>query len=281
MADMVLVVHGIDNRDPSAFEAQIQYLKSRTNDAYTFIPGFWGELGGISEGLSDALPVMREVKQREDYEKAGNVIDWLGQVHGELVGDASGEQEIAELLTRAVRGHLGIANHPTKANQVAGDSLDKVVLESIRSSEALRLLTPPELEQAGALIADFILADQGDTPDGLPSDNLKGLKAAASVSEWASRRRGPLRRFMDRIDEFAGRLISNGGGAINQAIRRSLSDGIAQTLGDIVVYHEKKKSIHTRLYNTLRAVDKTLGSEENPLPWLLIASEALSAWTQP
>jgi len=263
MAETVLVVHGIANRSEKELEDHIAFLETKTNGAYEFIGCYWGDLGGISEGLEDALPVMRAVQQTAiSPMKAAGMAGRLAEVRQELMGvSVVSEQEVAQILSQVIRDQLGLSAHVAKANQLAPDGLEPAILEEIKNTNALVLLTPDELQDAGKLMAEFIRAERSD-----PSTaHLKGVNAALGISDWTDYPKDAFRRFLGRLDAFAGRLISNGGGGINQGIRRALSDGVAQTLGDIVVYHEKKAKLHSRLFERLRENDKTLGSEENPV----------------
>ena len=56
MAEPVLVVHGVANRDQSQFEAQVRALNDRVGREFNFIPVYWGNLGANVRDIAATLP---------------------------------------------------------------------------------------------------------------------------------------------------------------------------------------------------------------------------------
>lgn len=52
----LLVVHGVGNRSIEAFDKTTQFLRDKLKARHQLINLFWGDLGGVSEGLADTLP---------------------------------------------------------------------------------------------------------------------------------------------------------------------------------------------------------------------------------
>src|ERR1039458_9298629 len=65
MAEPVLVVHGVANRNRDAFEAQVSELGHKIGSRWQLIPVFWGDLGGQNVGVEDTLPLLRAAVRTE------------------------------------------------------------------------------------------------------------------------------------------------------------------------------------------------------------------------
>jgi hypothetical protein len=58
MLEPVLVVHGVANRDPDQFEAQVKNLNERVGTNFNFIAVYWGDLGANVDDIDDTLPAI-------------------------------------------------------------------------------------------------------------------------------------------------------------------------------------------------------------------------------
>lgn len=243
----ILVVHGISNRDPKTFEATVATLQSNLGVRFRLIDVYWGDLGGRSAGLTDALPDVfpsTSIDTREsvpaNYAVEVILAGILGRPDGYAVR-SGGDDDILECLEEAVQ-----ASTYVKA------------LDDIEALTAIGRIVQAALEA-------------GESPAGFYE--VRGSSIAKLV-----------KAVVHQVDLLIGNVTNGIGGTINQFVRSRLAVPISLTLGDVVAYHQNRRQIHQRLFQRIDELAPNCGSEDAPigvmahsLGGLLVIDAALGA----
>jgi hypothetical protein len=263
MSEPVLVVHGVANHDPEQFKRTVAALQARVGERFKLIEVFWGDLGGVSNGLKDSLPV---IFPRIDVTRGGEE----GEAFFELVQaqrDAlmgtevtrAEETAVIDALYRSTLQAGGVAQAGAQDTRGGDDDLREALAEQVPATRYLKQLHDPQLQQAvGELLAEYLRAQPvGDTFGVAPGEIV--------TRGWVDDTKRALKGFIGKVDDLIGRVTSNLAGSANQWVRGALADPIALTLGDIVAYHQRRGDIHRRLFEALDAQAPGYGTAERPI----------------
>lgn len=241
MRKPVLVVHGVANHDKPDFESRVATLGNAIKadlPNVDLIPVFWGDLGGRSQDISDCLPILQDghwTTRAED-------VFALAPGGEELVRAGAGltNEERAQLIA----GSVGVRGEDAKEAEISSalGSTEYLQLIDDRSTlEAIGTL----LETGATEVTTGEFAVRGEETRSWLGDKIQGVIAG--------------------IDKVVGKVVQDRLGATNQRLRGSLMNGAAQTLGDIVAYHDKKAAIQGRLWDAIAAHAPGYGVDGNPI----------------
>ncbi len=265
----ILVVHGIANRSREGFLAQCEWLQEQVGDRYKLIDVYWGDLGGISNGLVDSLPAI--------FPLGGDDSDFhehLTRAHTVVNGGMPAAQAIAVRVTgrTVAQGGFGVRAAPQTDVQEA-------IRVAVSQSAFVKDVTDPDVLNAVGDLVAAALATQ------LPGSDLGVRSAGITVrTDLASSVFGAVKGVINAADAMIGKLTGALGGTLNQFVRGKLAGPIALTLGDVVGYHQNRQRIHKRLFERLDASAPGWGAEGKPvhvmahsLGGLLVLDAALGA----
>lgn len=238
----LLVVHGIGNRDRNAFSKTVASVGRSLGPRWQTFDFFWGDLGGVSEGLADALPTILPPSVKSD----ASLTRELSHVRAELM--AGGQRPAAAQVIRSVvLGPTELTQTSVQTREAPGERAlrertGQAIEDAVGSSRYLRWLDDPDSLQAiGEVVAEAIAQ---------PEDDDAGATAVRShvQRERAEGIYDRVVRVIGVVDTLVGRLTSGVGGTMNQLVRRALAQPIALTLGDIVGYQQSRPRILERLF---------------------------------
>lgn len=263
MSEPVLVVHGVANHDPEQFKRTVATLQERVGDRFRLIEVFWGDLGGISSGLRDSLPVLFPRIDTTRGASEGEAFFGLVQAQREaLMGvelTRADEEAVVDALYRSTLHAGGVAEASVQDTRGGDDDLREALSEQLPATRFLKTLHDPQLQQAvGELLAEYLRAQ--------PAGDTLGVAPGEIVTRgWVGDTKRALKGFIGKIDDFIGLVTSNLAGSANQWVRGALADPIALTLGDIVAYHQRRGEIHRRLFEALDAHAPGFGTSQQPI----------------
>jgi hypothetical protein len=250
-----LVIHGISNRDPNAFRSSVAALQSRLDNRMRLIGVYWGDLGGISDGLTDALPDLfgessgtrgAELGAEEAFVR---LLNDHRLEHGEF-DTRSGD--VADALYGYARGASPSASDPdAQFTRGEEDALREALRQTIPQTRYLQHLHDPRAQaRVGELLADYA-----------------GLMPHSGIETrgWVGDLHGALVGYIERLDAAIGSVAADIAGSANQWARARSGPAVALTLGDIVAYHQARAQIHQRLFETLDREAPGWGTAEKPI----------------
>lgn len=264
MSEPVLVVHGVANHDAAQFSETVARLQARVGDRYRLIDVFWGDLGGISSGLADALPVLFP---KIEITRGGSDAEGffaLVQVERErLMGPEltrAGQDGIVDALYHSTLRAGGVAAPSgTELTRGGDDDLHQALAEEIPTTRYLRTLVDPELQGAvGELLAEYLKAE-------LPADAFGQVPGEITTRGWVDDSKNAIKGFIGKVDNLIGKVVANMAGGANQWVRGALAEPIALTFGDVVAYHQRRDEIQRRLFARLDEKAPGYGSADKPI----------------
>lgn len=265
----LLVVHGIANRSREDFRAQCDWLQARLGERYTLIDVFWGDLGGISDGLVDALPAVFPFGDDDD-----GFHGHLTRAHAMLDGQAPAALAIAERVTgeKPPQGGFSVRADPQT------DVLQAIRV-AVAQSDFVKNVTDPDVLNA---VGDMVAAALAEPASGGEIGVRSGTFTVRA--DLGSSVLGVVKAVINAADRMIGKLTGALGGTLNQFVRGKLAGPIALTLGDVVGYHQNREKIHARLFEILDEKAKGWGKPGKPvnvmahsLGGLLVLDAALGA----
>jgi Thioesterase domain len=236
MAEPVLVVHGVANRDRGEFEHLVSGLKEQVGAAYDLIPVFWGELGASTPGLADTIPSLSP-----GFEAA--TVD--PQAYLSLV---------------PTKGPLESGSGPDQAKVIA----DAVVTESaVPDPAGLESLIRQELAQTGYLqyvASEPVLKAVGQTI-------ATGIASSDQAAEEVFSVGGLVGGLLRRADQLAAAILGEAFGTVNQFVRTKFVPNIAEAIGDVFVYEHSRDEIQNCLWQAIDSNSSAdgYGTEERPI----------------
>ena len=222
----LLVVHGVGNRSEEEFRNTTAFLRERLAPRHRLVNVFWGDKGGVSAGLADTLPSLFPGGPDEQETRAG---DAAVQAHA-----------VEAILARAG----GPAGHAVRSATPPGTK--DAIADAVAASAYVQHVDDPEvLDAIGDMVAATLL-------DG----------GATAVRSGGG---GPIGTVIAAADVLIGKLSSQLGGSLNQALRRRMAVPIALTFGDVVAYHQNRDAILERLFDCLDGQAPGWGTEDKPV----------------
>ncbi|WP_322617477.1 hypothetical protein [Pseudomonas sp. BIC9C] len=268
-AEPLLVVHGIANRSNADFLAQCAWLQEQVGKRYKLIDVYWGDLGGISDGLMDSLPAIFPFG-----EDSGDFHDHLTRAHAVIDGGTPAAQAITVRATGEMptQGGFHVRTDPQTDVQEA-------IRIAVAQSTFVKDVTDPEVLNAVGDLVAAALAEQA------PGGEFNVRSGTFIVrADLASSVLGAVKAVINAADVMIGRITGAVGGTLNQFVRGKLAGPIALTLGDVVGYHQNRQKIHERLFARLDSEAAGWGVEGKPvhvmahsLGGLLVLDAALGA----
>lgn len=247
----VLVVHGIANHDRGVFEERVAALQNSIRAQLPdvqLIPVFWGNLGGRSDSIVDCLPQLKDGQ-------------WTTRAEGLDSIDATGPEVRAGFLSNEQRAAI-IAGAASGAESVRSEpeATTAAIAEALANTDHLQKIDDPEILNAVGEIVSEALAVSSSLPE------VGGFEVRGEETfEIRGRIKDRVKAIIAGIDNFAGKLVEDRLGVLNQRLRASLMNGLAATLGDIVAYHSNKKEIQQRLWDAITTHAPGYGTQAKPV----------------
>lgn len=269
MAEPIVIIHGVANRDRAAFEASVAYLQRELGTAWQLLPVFWGDLGGAGTDITDCLPVLRhgEWGVRADGQA-------LAAPYPPLPAAALGEGRTsnkarAQLIAAAVGGN----------SSVRGFASDERVQQAAeRELPFTRVLQHLDDEDVFRDLGEAIRAaiEGGEVPVASPARAAEELvrSAAPATSSGLSDEQvrnlfDPIaqatRKVMHAVDAILGRTLGNRLGQLNQRLRGGILPPLSAFFGDIIVYQRNRSLIQQRIWEALARHGEGYGSADKPV----------------
>ena len=252
MADPVLVVHGVANRDKGSFEAQVADLNKRTGNAWRFVPVFWGDLGARVEDLQDTVPQPRSLSVRGEPAAVDPAL-----VASLLAGTGG------PALTRS-----GEEGWRVVADAATGGAPDRspYLVRGGEDAEVIRQAIAEEWAQTTTLqnVTDSaLLAEIGRSiATGLSEEGDRGPVAVRGLGEELKAR---VKGLVKGIDQAVGAVVGLLAGRLNEFLRTQLGPGLGEFLGDVFVYQRHRREIESRLWEVVDREAPGWGTEQKPL----------------
>jgi hypothetical protein len=268
MADPILVIHGVANRDEQAFRAVVADLEQPFAGRYQFKPVYWGDLGAKADFIADTLPEREEVRAAEQIETetaeaiaAGLLASSptpvladdgvrsapaITAARAKLVADAAAGQS-ASAGAPPVRGDEPGALPPQVAAQV-----HTAILEEFPRLTWLPQIADPEVLKAlGATVGRVVAERPGRAPG---QEEVRALDIGKFTKD-----------VLHGVDAFTGSLIGKVGGSLNDTMRRQRGEGVARFLGDVFVYQRLRNEIHDRVRKAVAEIGADAGNAGRPV----------------
>jgi hypothetical protein len=265
----LLVVHGIANRSHEDFLAQCAWLQVQVGERYKLIDVYWGDLGGISDGLMDSLPAIFPYGEDSD-----DFHGHLTRAHALVDGGTLAVQAITVRVTGGMSAQGGV--------QVRSDpqtDVQEAIRIAVEQSTFVKDLTDLDVLNAVGDLVAAVLAEQVHGGSFNVRSDTFTLRANLASSVL-----GAVKAVMSAADAMIGKITGAVGGTLNQFVRGKLAGPIALTLGDVVGYHQNRQKIHERLFARLDSEAAGWGVEGKPvhvmahsLGGLLVLDAALGA----
>jgi hypothetical protein len=235
MTEPVLVIHGINNPDKTAFLATVQALEeqffafsgsSRAN--FTFVPVYWGDLGGKTTLLERSFP------PRDQRALTSDPTDIMNQTRGISPTLERTPAELETQITHILEGTRG---------GTASDTLEPMLREKLPQTEYLSQLEDVEaLHQIGHL-----LEQQLNTLSGTNTQSFDDIMNAPRGVLDDTRGWNPVQA----LDKLAGAITRDQVAKLYNAGLMSARATLAHTIGDLIAYQRNQDAIQQRLWDAL------------------------------
>lgn len=250
MSEPVLVVHGVSNRDASAFESTVGALNAAVGKEWLFVPVFWGDLGAIDNGVEDTLPQMKGMLTRASGLDAAYVTETVLDVAGTVRVRAAEIRrdivaEAAEAAFQGADGGFVRSDQGALVRTAVEEEWPQTKwLRHIEHEEVLRTIG----QAVGEIVRQHGGATEGFATRGIVSDLKQFTKAVLA-----------------QIDETVGAVLGEVLGSLQQHLRREIAPGVTRFLGDVFVYQRHREEIQARLWATVDASCPDYGTAAKPL----------------
>jgi hypothetical protein len=249
----VLVVHGIASHDQAEFEQRVSTLQFAVGPhlpEVKLIPVFWGDLGGQSKDIRDCLPSLKD----------GH---WATRAEGILsIGGTGLEVRAEPRLSNEERASI-ITGSSLNSEAVRSEpgTHESAITEALGSTRYLQKIDDVGVLQAigdvvNQSLSEDVIEDEHDTFE------VRSEPSELETRSWVG---GKVKGVITAIDKLVGKLLEDRLGVLNQRLRNSLMNGVADTLGDIVAYHSNKGAIQTRLWDAIDDQARGYGTDTNPI----------------
>jgi hypothetical protein len=267
MADPILVIHGVANRDEKAFRAVVAGLERPFAGRHRFEPVYWGDLGAEAEFIDDTLPLLEQVRAAQPLEAdtieaiaVGLLSSTSAPVAADDGGVRGGRAETvarAELVAAAAAGRSAAGwpavrgDEPSALSPQVAAEVHAAVLGEFPRLTWLREIADPEVLAAlGATIGQAV----AERPSSVSGQELR----APDVGKFAE-------DLLRGADRFTGALIGKVGGSLNDTVRRQRGKDVARFLGDVLIYQRRRTAIHDRVREAVGELGPGLGTSERPV----------------
>ena len=285
----ILVIHGVANHDKNAFEQRVAEFNQKINQgsaaSWVFTPVFWGDLGAEGEGIEDTIPVppllsvlpVREGEEVPDEELSPDALELLNALFAYRPGGAAD-------APAAAGGYQPVRSDETKRDTMAGaakaraaeraavrdDQTPDEVAKAIQASWAdvvyLKAIDDPGLLRAiGRAVANAVTTDGALVPSEADGEAEEPGQFAVredepddEQSEIELRRPHPIQtieqvtsRVVYGVDRAVGAVLGEVLGSLQEFLRQRVSRGVAQFVGDVLVYQRNQAKIQDRLWSRM------------------------------
>jgi hypothetical protein len=245
MAEPVLVVHGVANRDRDQFEAQVISLNQRVGANFDFIPVYWGDLGAGVAGIADTLPTI-----------PGFVPDLLDDLQrgsaGAMAMRAIPSDSKTIVTASAQSAFIPTAGGVRSLARTQSADVAQAIAEVWDSTKSLKMIDDPAtLHRIGAAIGGAA----AQYSEGPPASSYQ-VGGATTVEEFT-------KSIINAIDDALGAALGNVAGVFIQYLRGQLDPGIAHFLGDALVYQRHRDLIQQRIAAALANLPAGSGRGNN------------------
>jgi hypothetical protein len=260
MGEPVLVIHGVSNRDPAAFDAQVHDLSTSVGDRWDLIPVFWGDLGGNPVGVTDTIPdpdraSFRGIPSLEDETLVAALLG-PGEPTESVVGigprRAAGDQ--SEIVAQAAVRSMEVDPDLTTRAVAATDDVRQAIVEQWPQTRWLSLIQDEALLTAlGQVVGDAV------AHDGTSSDAAEpAMRALVDVG-------GFVKGVLHHLDGAVGAVIGHVAGNFNQYLRAHLVPTLVGFAGDVFVYEHQFPKIQERLREVMDKHAPDYGTQDRPI----------------
>ncbi|OON66922.1 hypothetical protein [Hymenobacter sp. CRA2] len=263
MAEPILVIHGVANRDKNEFLHSVAQLQTQLGAQWELLPVFWGDLGGVGTDITDCLPVFED----GDWHVrsfAGEPLPAL--LPGLMPPGQRPNAERAELIAAAAspggKPVRGVATDAQVRHVAQQELPDTKVLQHLDDAAVFRELGETiraAIDGLEATQVTFAPAPAGGEVvrmGGLTDEDVRGILDPVGRV---------VKRVIHSVDEILGRTLSNRLGQFNQNLRAAVLPSLALFFGDIIVYQRDQQRIQQRIWEALAAHGQGYGSAEKPI----------------
>jgi hypothetical protein len=230
MAEPILVVHGVANRNQDEFETQVKNLNERVGTVFNFIPVYWGDLGAAVGGIADTLPTIPGI--------VPNLFDDLLCGPSGPVTVKATTIDPKTIVIAAARGALASTSGGLRSlTQPQSTDVALAIRQAWDSTKFLKTIKDEAtLRRIGAAVGNAAVTYS------------YGQRASSYlVSGVAINLNGFAGSVIGAIDDALGSALGNVAGAFVQYLREQFDPGIGLFLGDLLVYQRHRDTIQGRI----------------------------------
>jgi hypothetical protein len=269
MRTPVFVIHGIGNRDESAFVRTVDAL-ANTVGGITAWPIYWGDLGARYELISHTVPGApvsptevrgADVASARETEALARFFSSAAERDGEETRSSSAVPTLVlDAAIEALTGETGDLEEVREGTDQADvDDVRLALAEQWASTTWLHRLDDDQLLRAVGTAVGRAMADEAiaSSDEGF---EVRGAEVRAiDIGGFVSRR-------LQDLDRVVGAAFGAAGSRLNTHLRTSFLPGITQAVGDILVYQRHREVIGDRVRKVIDDIDDRLGrSPEHPV----------------
>jgi hypothetical protein len=262
----MFVIHGVANRDPLAFEQTVSHLQKRVGDRWQLFPVYWGDLGGKTEGLFETLFEFPFVVRGQGIGTNWSEMASLGgeqSSHQDVRFDKSRLELILEGVALESGGNAEVRSLPQL------DSLAQIVREELPKTQVLQFIKQSEmLIEIGQMLGASLQQSTDSSSDlyATRSDGEGDLFGFATETRASNDQDvSKVRALLRSLDRFAGKMLDNVLGQVNQNLRQSWGKQFVNFAGDVLAYQGGKEKFHQRLRDCIEKSAPGWGTEEQPI----------------
>ncbi len=262
----MLVVHGVANRDPVAFEKTVSHLQERVGERWQLFPVYWGDLGGKTEGLFETLFDTSSAVRAEEL-----VTDWSALAS--IAGGQGSQQDVRSEETRLELILEGAALESRGSTEVRSalpsETLAQVLREELPKTQALQFIQQSDMLIEIGRMLGASLQQSTEFGSGLfttRSDEGNDLFGSPTETRASNNgETGKIRTLLHSLDRFTGKMLDNVLGQLNQNLRRLGGVQFVNFFGDVFAYQGAKEKFHQRLRDCVEQYAPGWGSKERPI----------------
>jgi len=248
MGEPVLVIHGVANRDPDAFNKLVVDLQGRIDPSWDLIPVFWGDLGAATDGITDTVPGMGDAMTRALSQPDASAYAQLVNQEGTRgLGDPAATIADAAVSTISATRDIPV----TPATRPDSTGLEATIRAELPRTTYLKFIdSEPVLRAVGESIGHGLTRSRDAAPEvevdrGFGGSLIQGL--------------------LHDADSLAGAILGEAFGTLNHFLRTALVPNIAQGVGDVFVYEHRREEIQNRLWRAIEARAPGRGTQDRPI----------------